>query len=205
MMQSQQRRSAAAVALATVALFAGSARADFFSNTTGLGAPDQTFDFEGVALSQNQPVSGQFAGLLFENAFANADMTSPFQHVSGNRVGNFRSDSAQNGQFAIHFQARLNAVAFALATANNASTLFEAYLNGQLVEDFVSPTEVSNPENFYGFTGIVFDEIRLTTMSTDRALILDNLQLVSAPVPEPATLALLLGGVGLLGFLKRRA
>ena len=192
--------------LAALALLSGPARADFFSSDTGLTAPDRAVDFESVVLGPNEGVADQFLnlGLKFESAFANADMNPAFAHISGNRVGNFRAGTAFLADFAIHFVDPASAVAFAMVTANNGVSTFDAYFHGALVESATAATSLTSSANIYGFRGIVFDELRIHTNTHDHALIIDNLQFINAPVPEPASTGLLLAGLGLLMWLKRR-
>jgi hypothetical protein len=195
-----------AILLAALALISGPARAAFFNADVGLTTPDRTVDFESVVLATNDDVSDQFLnlGLKFDSAFANADMNPAFAHFSGNRVGNFRSGQAFLADFAIHFVSPVSAAAFALVTADGGVSTFAAYLHGVLVESASAPSSLTSSENIYGFDGIVFDELKIHVNTTDHALLIDNLQPINAPVPEPASAGLLLGGLGLLAWLKRR-
>jgi len=195
-----------ATLLAALALLSGSARADFFNAETGLAAPDRTVDFESAVLAPNEAVSDQFLdqGLKFDSAFANADMNPAFAHFNGNRVGNFRANVGSLTDFAIHFVKPVSAAAFAMVTADGGVSTFEAYFHGSPVETVTAATSLTNPVNIYGFRDIVFDELKIHTNTTDRALIIDNLQFINAPVPEPASVGLLLPGLGLLMWLKRR-
>ncbi|KQV49217.1 hypothetical protein ASC95_16450 [Pelomonas sp. Root1217] len=99
-------------------------------------APDRTVDFESAVLPPNEAVSDQFLdqGLKFDSAFANADMDPTFAHISGNRVGNFRSHVGYRADFAIHFVNPVSATAFAMVTANGGVSTFDAYLHGGLIE-----------------------------------------------------------------------
>ena len=74
-------------------------------------------------------------------------------------------------------------------------------------------THLDSLENYYGFTGLVFDEIRIDITSNqgnqivDNVFALDNLQMVAAgvpTVPEPASVLLVLTGLALLGAVTRR-
>ncbi len=205
MIQMQLRR-APAILLAALILLCGPARAAFFSDDTGLAAPDRTVDFESAVLAPNEAVSDQFLdrGLTFDSAFANADMNPAFAHFSGNRLGNFRSGQPFQADFAIHLVNPVSAAAFALVTANGGLSTFDAYFHGVLVESATASTSLTNSVNIYGFRGIVFDELRIHTDTTDHALLIDNLQFINAPVPEPASADLLPAGLGLLIWLKRR-
>ncbi|WP_457323243.1 PEP-CTERM sorting domain-containing protein [Roseateles sp. P5_E11] len=205
MIQTQMRRVPAAL-LAALALLSGPARAEFFNADTGLTTPDLTVDFESVALRASEVVSDQFVnlGLKFDSAFANADMNPAFVHFSGNRVSNFRSNVGASTDFAIHFVKPVSAAAFAMVTADNGVSTFDAYFHGGWVESAAAPSSLTGSTNIYGFRDIVFDELRIHTNTTDHALLIDNLQFINAPAPEPASAGLLMAGLGLLMGLKRR-
>ncbi len=183
-------------AAAVLAAITSSAQAALLHNGTGLANPQQVIDFDSIPLIDNQPVTNEFAslGLAFESAYANADTMSPFKNISGNRIGNFQWGVSASDSFAIHFAAPVMAGAWAMATSDGATSYLEAYLQGKLVESAAVPTALSDPINFYGFTGIVFDELRMRASGgIDRALIIDNLQMVAAStLPEPTSISLLL-------------
>ena len=58
------------------------------------------------------------------------------------------------------------------------STTFSAFLGGSLVESFTAASDSGFPADsgrFYGFEGIVFDEIRLSINAVNMGANLDNL------------------------------
>lgn len=195
------------VSVAALAVWAGagSAHAVFIQNDHGLDQPEQTLDFESVVLAANQPVEHQFAGagVSFQHAFANADLSTAYPHISGNRVGNFRSGFGQNGLFTLDFAQDQQQVAFAMVSAPGTAT-FQALLNGQVVESFSVPSATTALNNFYGFQGIVLDRLTVSVQSSDRALIIDQLQSVAA-VPEPHAALLLAAGLAGVSLSVRRS
>ena len=188
--------------LASGSLLTSSAHAAFFNNSSGLAAPDQTITFESVALTPNQSVTTEFLGegVTFSNTFGNADL-STYPNFSGNRIGDFQSGVRKTGLFSATFSSTLSDVAFALVTAPGTTT-FTALLNGNLVESARAATTLDNAINFYGFTGIAFNQLTISTASFDRVFQLDNLQTTAVPIP-PA-LALLGGPLVLLSSLRRK-
>lgn len=180
------------------------AHAAFFNNATGLAAPDQTVTFETSDIGPNVPVRNQFAtfGVTFEGAFSDPD-TSLFPNMSGHRIGNFQANVGHSPAFTIDLTPSLGAIGFALVSAEGVTT-FEALLKGVVVESATSATSATNATNFYGFNGIVFDQLRISVDSYDNAFLLDNLQTIWAPVPEPETWALLVAGLATVGASARR-
>lgn len=193
------------------ALFAGAvyavaapAQANFFNNGTGLTSPGQNVDFESVVLATNQVVTTEFQslGVTFTGAFANPNPLVPYPNVSGNRISNFQSNIGHSALFVADFGSKLREAAFSFVSSAGTAT-FEALLNGNLVESGIGMTSTNNSINFFGFTGITFNQIRLSVNSFDNAFVIDNLQTVSS-VPEPESWALLLVGMGLVGIASRR-
>ncbi len=166
----------------------------FFNNGTGLGSPASTLTFsEHGPLTTATPLTNKFAdlGVSFAGAYENPDM-SVYSHMEGDRIGNFVQNSNLTQPLTLQFSTVLDEVAFAMVTAPGTST-FTAYLQGQKVLDarYASGNLASN---FYGLSGVLFDRLTIEVASSDRALMLDQLQL-GAPVPEPSTWALLTAGL----------
>ena len=197
-------RLPAALLAAAIYAIAAPAHANFFKNGTGLASPGQTVDFESVVLATNQVVTTEFQslGVTFTGAFANPDPLVPYPNVSGNRISNFQSNIGHSALFVADFGSTLSEVAFSFVSSPGTAT-FEALLNGILVESGSGVTSAIDSNNFFGFTGITFNQIRLSVNSFDSAFVIDNLQTVNS-VPEPESWALLLMGVSLIGVASRR-
>ena len=157
------------------------ARATFVNNDFGLTSPVQVVTFDEHILAQNASVTTQYSdlGVTFAGAFYDPDVSN-LVHVVGHRLGNF-IPSTPVSAFSMHFNARQTRAAVAMATQPGTST-FTALLNGVVVETGNAATSLSNPNDFFGFEGILFDEIRISVNSVDHALLLDNLQ-TGAPAP----------------------
>lgn len=177
-------------------------------NNTGIPSPATTITFSEFTFPTGTSITNQYASLgvtfspgMFYNVqpvFFPTDFLANYDVVTNNPCS-------------ILFGQDQTAAAFAVQTNPGTST-FAAYLNGSLVESFTAPTDLSylpdltHASDFYGFTGIVFDEIRITA-PVNGAFQIDNLQLAQGegPVPEPLTISCVLlaaGSVG--GYLRRR-
>jgi hypothetical protein len=83
---------------------------------------------------------------------------------------------------------------------NPGTSTFTALLANVPVESFSAATTFTSLDDFYGFQGITFDQIRVDVGGFNQAMLLDNLQIGTSAVPEPTTLVLLLG----LVMMRRR-
>ena len=70
------------------------------------------------------------------------------------------------------------------------------------MDSFSTSAGFSSVDNFYGFSGISFDSIKLTSNNSDYFL-LDNVQL-SSTIPEPSTWAMLILGFAGVGYMAYR-
>lgn len=178
----------------------GAAQAATLVNGTGLTNPGTVVTFDGSSL-----VPGNVAG----NAFAAQGVTfSPdlrfniqggavFPGITGNYLGNQGGIST----YSILFNRTVNDVAFGFAT-NFTTTTITSLLNGSIVESFTQATSFDVVETaFLGFTNTAINEIRVT-IGGDGLSLIDNIQI--SAVPLPAGGLLLIGGLGVLGALRRR-
>ncbi|MBP0017934.1 MAG: PEP-CTERM sorting domain-containing protein [Cyanobacteria bacterium SBLK] len=165
--------------------FVGTAEALTFNNSTGLTNPAQTITFDEIALPNNTNVTDQYSSLGVEFApnLVFEIVRTPTTNFTGNHLKNF---FPVTNPFSINFTDPVNSAAFAFI--NNASTsTFTALLDGSIVESFSSPS-VFVPNNFFGFTDIVFDEIQIDVGGGGNYMRLDNIQFTVASTPEPSSI-----------------
>jgi hypothetical protein len=179
-----------------------SAQAASVQNTFGLAAPAYTVTFDEAVVADGTLVTSEFAAwgvTLSPGLRYNSQGPAAFPGITGNYVGN--NGPCCINPFSIMFGGGITAAAFGVAT-NPATSIFEARYLGGLVESFSAATSFDGSTNYYfGFTGITFDEIRVT-VGGDGMMLIDNVQL--GVVPEPATYALMLAGIAGLGLFARR-
>lgn len=192
-----------ATAVFATLLCTGLAHASSFNNTAGLTGLVPSFTtetFDGVSVPNDTLAGNLFAGVTFDgNTHVTNQYSGSFANFVGNALTNFFPCCAAQTMFT--FANPVSAVGFSLAT-NPGVTTFTAELGGNVVETFSAPTSTSGSVNFYGFTGITFDSIQINAGGSNNAYAMDNLQV--AAVPESETYAMLLAGLGLLGFMTRR-
>ena len=174
---------------------------------TGLAAPDVVVDFGSNSFKPTTIITDEFAGqgVEFGSIYVYQTSAIPTPAVAGGHVeAGIPSSGPPLAPGSIFFTSDVTEAVFSWRTAPGTTT-FEAYLDGALVETFAASTsDDASTGRFYGFTGIVFDEIRLSISSLNNGFSLDNLQYSTAPVspiPLPAALPLFGSALGLLGFL----
>lgn len=183
-----------------------SAQAASLKNGTGISNPGTTITFSEFPLAKNTPLTNQYSslGVNFTGLFYNPDKAdSP--NINSPHAGNYNSGIPIN-PFVISFAQFQSEAAFSLIS-NPALSTFEALFENTLVDSFNSPTENIDPNNFYGFTGVTFDSIRVTVGGSGFALI-DNIQFnsvsTSTAVPEPFTIiGTIIGGTAVICMRKK--
>jgi hypothetical protein len=192
-----------AAVLIAAAVATTSADAGFIQNSYGLSSPAQLITFEEHVLAGNTALSNQYSaeGVTFTGMTYSPEDLSGFgySHIVGHDAGNF---PPVENPFSIHFVTPTSAAAFALISNPGELTTFEAYMAGVLQESS-GPIATSSfdPDNFYGFSGFLFDEIRISSdAAVNGALTIDFLQFgtTAAAVPEPSSIILL--GIATPGF-----
>lgn len=172
------------------------------SATSGIENPTQTIDFSEIAgLTQGEAITDQYEGLgvtfspnlYFRTQFSGRDnQETPALSTFG--------DGDLITEFSILFDSAVSAASFVLSV-NFGTATFTALNDGVVVSTFMSANS-SNPPLFYGFEGIIFDEIRIAVGGNGFAII-DNIAF-NSEVPLPAALPLFLAGIAGLGFAGRR-
>ena len=170
------------------------------NSATGLTGDFATETFSADA--ENHAAAGnKFSDLTFgAGNYITSDYSGRFPNIHGQVISNFTPPSYHSAaETSFTFALPVSGAAFNFVTDSRSST-FTAFLGDTQVETFSAVTNYDG--NFYGFENISFDSIRINTQSTRPAYILDNLQ--TQAVPEPETYALMLAGLGALGFVARR-
>jgi hypothetical protein len=186
--------------LACVMLAQPAAATMLAGSSTPIASPDQTIGFDEVALAGGTTVTDQFAGLGITFAapgVSYATSVSPRPNFSGPAVLKF-----SGGSVSILFSDDIAAMSAAI-TANSGSMTMTSFLDGSQVETFSwtfpNNTVPTNQNNFFGFTGSLFDEVRID-LTGSTTIAMDTL---SYRVATPGTLPLLAIGLG-AGLLYRR-
>ena len=185
----------------------------FVVSTVG-AARASVIDFQTVAIGTTDPFAVTVGTTTA--TFSSAAVFSIGSTFMSNMSGHILLDAdAVISPLFVSFDQGLSDISlnFALNTAN-AATLFtlQAFsggIGGTLVGSAALagtvPSGFSFPEGLIGFSGAVFDTVRLSTTVQDFAI--DNVSFTPAPaaVPEPASLLLLgTGTLGLIAKLRRR-
>jgi hypothetical protein len=191
--------------------FAPSAQATPIHNNFGLSNPTSTITFQEVVLPDQTQLLNTYQafGVVFGAGMRYSTLNFGIPNSSPNSAVNFTfpPPSVFVDPFDVFFVHSLSSAAMVVATSDQAppsspNTTITALLGGKVVESVAVTTSQSGTDNFFGFTGIVFDEIQISDVKS--GIVVDNIQLGPA-VPEPASIVLLSSGLlGLVGAVRRR-
>ena len=159
---------------------------------SGLSSPTRTITFSEVRVPTGTVVTTQFApsGVTFGSRSSTEGLYLTTAGHPGQGLQNYFPDTYN--PFAIKFAQPVTAAAFEMVTNGHTDT-FTALLRGVVVESF---THKTGGWAFYGFTGIVFDEIRVHVgqgQHTNDHMRLDNVQ-IGAAAPAPTASLIVDGG-----------
>ena len=193
---------AAATIMAFVFLTAAHA-ATVRNQTSGLTDPDVLLTFDEGTLANGTSVTNQFDGVSFSAGIQINTVSYPFPNVPGRNLRNFFPITST---FSVFFDNNVTDATFSMIT-NTGISSFTALLDGAEVETFWAFATLYSASNFFGFTGILFDEIRVAAGGSNSAMLIDNLAYnvdVPPAVPVPASLPLMLGGLAAFVLVRAR-
>jgi hypothetical protein len=222
------KTSFARLALVATLAAAGAAHAASIVSPTATFAPSTLINFDGYDGLQ---LPAGMPELLDGNTFFVADVTATLganeQELAGNGLWGARFDTTPTGsgnfvsstgpvlfgfllsgpqaQVGAHFN-----LSQPLEGAKDATLTLTAYsAANQVLESFSYQVGTSgdsyNEGMFLGFSRANADIYSFgVTVSAGQSLVLDNLHLSAAPVPEPATLGMLAAGLAVVGGVARR-
>lgn len=201
------------------ALLALSSTADATSLISNPGVWEQTVTFDGVPLSNNQPVTNEFSskGVTFGPGLQWFHLSSGENWAGA--TGSILFEGFGDEYFptlSISFAALVSSAGFNFRAGDatrNPVMLFTALRDGIEVDSFsanVTTSQVALPEQFFGFTGVVFNQITIDMVNPVPGppccgANIDNVSFnVASPVPEPETAAMMIIGFAMVAFAKMR-
>lgn len=184
--------------------------ATILGSPTGLAGPHSTITFDEVGgMIQDQGVTSEYSafgatfsgGFHWNNNLYGSDGSTGFAGANLSNIFSNGGAYEAGPIFTIRFGGPVSEAAFAFVDQGNSFTV-DAMLGATVVESF-SRFIPGNPpgDGFDGFTGIVFDSIRIQNDSNS-AFAIDTLQFV--PVPEPGIACFALAALGIVGCARRR-
>lgn len=128
------------------------------AQTQGLTNPGHVIDFGANLFPNFTPVSNQFPGIVITHAryFTTG--------VSNNLVGGFLTNDPIGlpNTLSIVFASPIQDLTFVYHQIGTSQpSVFRAMLGGVTVHSFSNSSNQSQPNNYFGFTGITFDELQL--------------------------------------------
>ncbi|MFY9344410.1 MAG: hypothetical protein WAT39_18095 [Planctomycetota bacterium] len=152
-------RVLAAALVAALVPTAGLRAQAIIAQLSGLASPSQVIDFGANLFPNFTPVSTQFAGIALTHA---SYFTTG---VSNNLVGGFLTNDFAVGlpnTLRIVFAQPISDLSFVYHQISTASpSTIRAVLQGVTVDSFSGTWNQSQPNNYFGFTNTVFDELQV--------------------------------------------
>jgi hypothetical protein len=148
----------------------------------GLEDPVATITFDELEIADTQQVSAEFSGLgatFLPNLFYRTGDHPDWQNVEG---PNLRTGEPEVNPFSIKFEEVLESAAVTLIAQPPTPAIITARLNGEEVEVIETTVSIDNPDNYFGFTDIAFDEIEVDYSNRGTRLRVDNVQM-GEPAP----------------------
>ena len=184
-------------------------------NKAGLAAPSRTITFDEHVFAPGTVLTNQYSdlGVRFSPnlVYGIPVAATDFPPLNGNILRNFFPNGTGPfvgaEPFSLLFDDNQTSVAFAMNFLQPGAATISALLDGNLVRSFDVEASTDAADNFFlGFSGILFDEIRIDLPNGNNTMLLDNIEFgpaVAAAVPAPGVHWLL--AIGLLGvFFARR-
>ena len=148
----------AVVVPVVLSAFAPSAAAQaIIAQSAGLSSPDHVVDFGANLYPNFTPISTEFPPLTVTHAryFTTG--------VSNNLIGGFLTNdfSGAPDTLKVKWAAPISDVSFVYHQIGTGTSFFRAMLGATVVDSFSIAWDQSSPNNYFGFTNIVFDEIQV--------------------------------------------
>ena len=180
---------AAMVGTGVLAALPSGAMAGFVQDQVlGLTNPDTLIDFGNDNSLDGDIITNQFSssGVVFGGTNFRYAIDSTANPGPTLTLGHLGPDNTTIQPGSIFFTSDVTDAVFSLRT-NTGTTTFSAFLDGSQVTGglFSAPTNADNPPagpgasgNYYGFTGLLFDELRFNIAAANTGFSLDNLQFI---------------------------
>lgn len=183
----------------------------FLNNSSGLPAPANVITFSELVLAQNTEILSQYSsfGVTFSPRVRynpSGALGTPYPNFNGVFAANFGGSNPIGNPASIFFTTAQTSAAFALATEGGVTSTFEALLGGVVQDSASRVTTFTSSTNFFGFTGVTFDQIRITEApgaGLNGSFAFDNIQFGVA-APEPASTFLVPAGLVVILFWALR-
>lgn len=195
---------------------------DFDSWNSALSGPSFTETFESLDFENPSDPSANFVDLGFFETYGGVITVAQLPYTSGDYLGvsrDFTDDASflDSNYIAIRAPRQLS---IELPDGTTAFGFNFADIQGSVVEFAIAPIDdvpgtirLNTSDSGYSFFGYIADEPigRVTVLNTSSSTagtyaVIDNFSLgpLPPPIPEPETYAMMLAGLGLIGWMGRR-